>query len=172
MSTLPVLQQQQQQNGHPLNDNSVPNDVTVSANDNKTVVVYSPPVHSPVTSVNEADSGEDLTEASHVRNRLDPMRIDLNCSEFRRIEAMILSDPRITQSRDWTAYTQANEWTRATCSLMSALFTSGEMAQCTVLGRGIKEPRQRLPVDKALYIVGNAFENIFLSPKDFLFEAS
>ncbi|TPP58435.1 hypothetical protein FGIG_11897 [Fasciola gigantica] len=159
-------QQQPQQNNYHVNEipfTPVVNGTSVSK---KAAVSYSPSVGnmvpSPVTSMNGVDSGEDVNECSHIRTRLDPMRIDLNCPSFRRIEAMILSDPRVVQSRDWTAYTQANEWTRATCSLMSALFTSDEMAQCTVLGRGIKEPRQRLPVDKALYIVGKISYTHFL----------
>ncbi|THD28559.1 BEN domain [Fasciola hepatica] len=161
-------QQQPQQNNYHVNEIPFTPVVNGTSMSKKAAVNNSPPVGnmvpSPVTSMNGVDSGEDVNECSYSRTRLDPMRIDLNCPSFRRIEAMILSDPRVVQSRDWTAYTQANEWTRATCSLMSALFTSDEMAQCTVLGRGIKEPRQRLPVDKALYIVAVISKRFDVSP--------
>ncbi|CAL8077860.1 unnamed protein product [Calicophoron daubneyi] len=74
--------------------------------------------------------------------------------DFDRIQQIITSDPLITSSRFWSIYQDASEWTRATCALMSALFTSDQMASSTVLGRSSTEPRDRLPVDKVGYIVG------------------
>ncbi|VDP80192.1 unnamed protein product [Echinostoma caproni] len=124
-----------------------------------TDLIQTPPISNVKT-----NGPDEQTDSPNSRGRLDPMRVEISRTEFRRIEATILSDPRVVESRDWAAYMQANEWTRATCSLMSALFTSDQMAQCTVLGRGVKEPRQRLPVDRATYIVAVISERFRVAP--------
>ncbi|CAL8077857.1 unnamed protein product [Calicophoron daubneyi] len=74
--------------------------------------------------------------------------------DFDRVQQEVISDPLITSSRSWIAYQDASEWTRATCALMSALFSSDQMASSTVLGKSSTEPRDRLPADRVNYIVG------------------
>lgn len=81
-------------------------------------------------------------------------------------EALVEMDEQIQKSistrksQYWRLYKEADGWTKATCALMSCLFSRRQMAQSTVLGRGGQpsssgtEARCRLPIKSVHYIVG------------------
>ncbi|VEL16678.1 unnamed protein product [Protopolystoma xenopodis] len=71
-----------------------------------------------------------------ISSPLDPSLAPMDEHAWAELHSRLASDPRITQGRHWTQYREAREWTRATCALMSAVFTRDQMATCTVLGRG------------------------------------
>ncbi|VDL18739.1 unnamed protein product [Hymenolepis diminuta] len=81
----------------------------------------------------------------------------LSSEVMAQIEDQILSSSSMTERRKqyWQIYLNSKEWTRATCALMSCLFTRTQMANSTVLGRSSQvggEVRHRLPATLVHYI--------------------
>ncbi|BHF69973.1 hypothetical protein SprV_0301302000 [Sparganum proliferum] len=71
------------------------------------------------------------------------------------VEADITSSTSLRKRRYWQLYLESNGWTRATCALMSCLFSRHQMANSTVFGRQsvCGKIRSRLPAKLVHFIV-------------------
>ncbi|KAM3186150.1 hypothetical protein ACTXT7_004886 [Hymenolepis weldensis] len=93
----------------------------------------------------------------------------LSSEMMAQIEDQILSSSSMTERRKqyWQIYLNSKEWTRATCALMSCLFTRTQMANSTVLGRSSQvggEVRHRLPATLVHYIVTKINQRFGVNP--------
>ncbi|VUZ57063.1 unnamed protein product [Hymenolepis diminuta] len=93
----------------------------------------------------------------------------LSSEVMAQIEDQILSSSSMTERRKqyWQIYLNSKEWTRATCALMSCLFTRTQMANSTVLGRSSQvggEVRHRLPATLVHYIVTKINQRFGVNP--------
>ncbi|KAL5107940.1 hypothetical protein TcWFU_006980 [Taenia crassiceps] len=116
----------------------------------------------PLSSLEEdgEEEGEDCLAsvgARPRRTRTRPETTSLLSEEvIQQIEEQILSSMTERRERFWQIFLESKGWTRATCALMSCLFTRWQMAHSTVYGRQSPvggEARDPLPTRLVHYIV-------------------
>nr|CDS25991.1 BEN domain [Hymenolepis microstoma] len=93
----------------------------------------------------------------------------LSSEVMTQIEDQIMSSSFMNERRKqyWQIYLNSKEWTRATCALMSCLFTRTQMANSTVLGRSSQVGggiRNRLPSTFVHYIVTKINQRFGVNP--------
>ncbi|VDO04361.1 unnamed protein product [Rodentolepis nana] len=93
----------------------------------------------------------------------------LSSEVMAQIEDQIMSPSFMNERRKqyWQIYLNSKEWTRATCALMSCLFTRTQMANSTVLGRSSQVGggiRNRLPSAFVHYIVTKINQRFGVNP--------
>ncbi|VDK32467.1 unnamed protein product [Taenia asiatica] len=116
----------------------------------------------PLSSLEEdgEEEGEDCLPSAGSRPRRARTRTEttslLSEEVIQQIEEQILSSMTERRERFWQIFLESKGWTRATCALMSCLFTRWQMAHSTVYGRQSPvggEARDPLPTRLVHYIV-------------------
>ncbi|KAH9281217.1 hypothetical protein ECG_07099 [Echinococcus granulosus] len=116
----------------------------------------------PLSSLEEdgEEEGEDCLTSAVSRPRRTRTRTEttslLSEEVIQQIEEQILSSMTERRERFWQIFLESKGWTRATCALMSCLFTRWQMAHSTVYGRQSPvggEARDPLPTRLVHYIV-------------------
>ncbi|VDL99059.1 unnamed protein product [Schistocephalus solidus] len=99
-----------------------------------------------------AGVGEDTVRVKEVVGKPEGQSADAEAEEvndetLNEVEADITSSTSLRKRRYWQLYLESNGWTRATCALMSCLFSRHQMANSTVFGRQsvCGKMRSRLP---------------------------
>lgn len=119
----------------------------------------------PLSSLEEdgEEEGEDCLPSAGARPRRTRTRTEttslLSEDVIQQIEEQILSSMTERRERFWQIFLESKGWTRATCALMSCLFTRWQMAHSTVYGRQSPvggEARDPLPTRLVHYIVSKS----------------
>lgn len=104
-----------------------------------------------------------LSRSVNSRSRRTRTRTDttslLSDEAIAQIEDQIHASVSERRERYWQIFLDSKGWTRATCALMSCLFTRTQMAHSTVYGRPSPvggEARDRLPTRLVHYIVSKS----------------
>lgn len=114
--------------------------------------------NSAIATKERSDGGGSQMRQRRTRTRSDSTSL-LSEDVIQQIEAQILSSMTERGERFWQIFLESKGWTRATCALMSCLFTRWQMAHSTVYGRQSHvggESRDRLPTRLVHYIVSKS----------------
>uniref|UniRef100_A0A5K3F6F1 BEN domain-containing protein n=1 Tax=Mesocestoides corti TaxID=53468 RepID=A0A5K3F6F1_MESCO len=104
----------------------------------------------------ELEDEDDLPLAGRPRRTRTEATSLLSDEVIQQVEEQIQGSMNERRERFWQIFLESKGWTRATCALMSCLFTRWQMAHSTVYGRRSMvdgEARDRLPTRLVQYIV-------------------